>query len=147
MHVPASPADSISDVIAKTGRGDTDYAMSPISIAAPQVKDGCLVALGVTSTRRSPLLPEVPTIAEAGISGYDFPIWYGLWAPAGTPRRTVDKLANDISAALAAGDPHYWFAKHGADPISMTQAEFAQFVLNESQRATQIIKDAGIELQ
>ena len=57
--------------------------MAPISLALPQIRDGKLLALGVTSARRSSLLPEVPTIAEAGVAGFDFPIWYGVWAAGG----------------------------------------------------------------
>ena len=57
--------------------------LAPISLALPQIRDGKLLALGVTTARRSTLLPEVPTIAEAGVAGFDFPIWYGVWAPAG----------------------------------------------------------------
>jgi tripartite-type tricarboxylate transporter receptor subunit TctC len=85
VHVPAGPSDAISDVITKVVTGADDYVMSPISIAAPHLADGNLVALGVTTARRSPALPDVPTLAEEGVPGYDFPIWYGVWAPAGTP--------------------------------------------------------------
>jgi tripartite-type tricarboxylate transporter receptor subunit TctC len=61
------------------------------------------------------LLPEVPTIAEAGVAGFDFPIWYGIWAPAGTA--VVDRLAKDIATALATPDLRDWLAKHGGDPM------------------------------
>lgn len=106
-----------------------------------------LRALGVTTKRRSPLLPEVPTIAEAGVAGLDYPIWYGVWVRAGTPASVVDKLARDIARVLAAPDLREWLAKHGADPISMTQPEFARFVLSESERAVGIIKAVGIKPQ
>jgi len=79
------------------------------------------------------LLPEVPTIAEAGVSGFDWPIWYGVWVPAGTPAGVVDKLAKDIARSLATPDMRDWLAKHGADPMIMTQPEFARFVLSESE--------------
>ena len=143
-HVPPGPGDAISDVIARVASGAIDYAMSPISIAAPYLPDGELVALGVSSGRRSPLLPDVPTIAEAGIAGYEFPIWYGIWAPAGTPSGIVYRLANDITAVIAAPDLHRWLTEHGAEPMSMSQQEFERFVLEESRRAAQILHDAGI---
>jgi tripartite-type tricarboxylate transporter receptor subunit TctC len=102
---------------------------------------------GVSTTRRSALLPEVPTISEAGVAGFNFPIWYGLWAPAGTPAQVVDKLAKDIARALAALDLRDWVARHGGEPMTMTQPEFARFVLSESKSAVQIIKAAGINAE
>lgn len=143
VHIPPNPGDAISDVIAKVVRGDIHYAMSPISIAAPYLADGELVALGVSSARRSSLLPDLPTIAEAGIAGYEFPIWYGIWAPAGTPPDIVNKLAADIAAVIAALDEHHWLAEHGAEPMSMTQKAFERFVHDESRRAAQILNDAN----
>ena len=128
-------------------QGATTYMMAPISLALPHIRDGRLVALGVTTARRSTLLPEVPTIAEAGVAGFDFPIWYGIWAPAGTPAGVVDKLAKDIARVLAGQDLRDWIAKHGGEPMSMTQPEFARFVQSESESAAQIIKAAGIKPQ
>ena len=143
QHVPALPTDSNANTIANAIAGRTTYYMAPISLALPAIHDGKLVALGVTTARRSTLLPEVPTIAEAGVAGFDFPIWYGIWAPAGTPAAVVDKLAKDIARALAAPEMRDWLAKHGADPMSMTQPEFARFVLSESENAARIIKVNG----
>jgi tripartite-type tricarboxylate transporter receptor subunit TctC len=95
----------------------------------------------VSSARRSSLLPEIPTIAEAGVAGFDYPIWYGVWAPAGTPAVVVNKLASDIARTLP--QMKDWLAEHGADPMSMTQAGFARFVLGESESAARIINAAG----
>ena len=97
--------------------------LAPIQLALTDIRAGRLRALGVTTKKRSFLLPEVPTIAEAAVPGFDWPIWYGVWAPAGTPAGVVDKLANDIVRALATPDMHDWFAKHGADPMSMAQPQ------------------------
>jgi len=99
----------------------------------------------VSAKKRSPLLPEVPTIAEAGVADFDYPIWYGVWTPAGTPAGVVDKLAKDIARALATPDLRDWLVKHGADPMSMSQPEFARFVLSESESAARIIEAAGIK--
>lgn len=146
-HIPAGPGDSIANVIAQTVAGQTAYMMAPIPLALAGIRAGNLLALGVTTKKRSALLPEVPTIAEAGVSGFDYPIWYGVWVPAGTPAEVVNKLAKDIARALSAPDVLDRLAKHGADPMSMTQPQFARFVLNESESASRIIKAAGIKPQ
>ena len=80
--------------------------------------------------------------SQAGVAGFDFPFWYGIWVPAGTPVRVVDKLAKDIARALAEPNMREWLAKHGADPMNMTQPEFARFVHNESESAARLIKSA-----
>ena len=145
VHVPARAGNAIADTIANTVAGRTDYQLAPIELALVKIRAGRLRALGVTTKKRSSLLPEVPTIAEAGVSGFDWPIWYGVWVPAGTPAGVVDKLAKDIARTLATPDMRDWLAKHGADPMIMTQPEFARFVLSESEKAARIIKAAGIK--
>jgi len=147
VHVPAPPGDGIAETIAKTVAGHTTYLLAPIPLAMADIRSGKLRALGVSTNRRSLLLPEVPTIAEAGVSGFDYTIWYGVWAPAGTPQQVVDQLGKDIARAMAAPDLLDWFAKHGADPMSMTQPEFARFVLSESESAARIIKAPGMKSQ
>jgi tripartite-type tricarboxylate transporter receptor subunit TctC len=143
QHVPASRGEAGSDVAAKTARRETNYAMSPVSIAEPLMRDHRLVALGVTTAQRCPLLPDVPTLSEAGVAGYDFPIWYGLWAPAGTPSSTIARIARDVSAALATSAVRDALARHGADPIDMTQSEFARFVLDEVETAARLIDETA----
>jgi tripartite-type tricarboxylate transporter receptor subunit TctC len=147
VHVPARPGDAIADTIANTVAGRTDYLLAPIQLALVEIRAGRLRALGVSTKKRSSLLPEVPTIAEAGVAGFDFPIWYGVWTPAGTPAAVVDKLARDIPHALASPDLRDWLMKHGDEPMSMTQPEFARFVLSESESAARIIEAAGIKPQ
>jgi tripartite-type tricarboxylate transporter receptor subunit TctC len=147
VHVPPGPGDGITDVIASTVAGRTDYLIAPIPLVLADIRSGNLRPLGVTTMKRSALLPEVPTIAESGVAGFDYPIWYGVWVPAGTPAGVVDKLAKDIARVLAAPDLRDQLAKHGADPMSMTQPEFAHFVLSERESAARIIKAAGIKPQ
>jgi tripartite-type tricarboxylate transporter receptor subunit TctC len=118
--------------------------MAPIELALVDIRAGNLRALGVTAKKRSSLLPDVPTIADAGVPGFDYSIWYGVWVIAGTHAGVVDKLAQDIACALASPDVRDRLAKHGADPMSMTQPEFARFVLSESESATKIAKGGGI---
>jgi tripartite-type tricarboxylate transporter receptor subunit TctC len=147
VHVPARPGEGIADTIANTVAGRTDYLLAPIQLALVDIRAGRLLPLGVSTKKRSLLLPEVPTIAEAGVTGFDYPIWYGVWTPVGTPAGVVSKLAKDIARALAAPDLQEWLAKHGADPMIMTQPEFARFVLSESENATRVIEAAGIKPQ
>jgi tripartite-type tricarboxylate transporter receptor subunit TctC len=145
LHVPPLPSDSNADTIANAIAGHFTYYLVPISLALPHIRDGTLVALGVSTARRSPLLPKVPTISEAGVAGFDFPIWYGVWVPDGTPAGVVDKLAKDIGRVLAGPDLRDWVASHGGEPMTMTQPEFARFVLSESESAARLIKAAGIK--
>jgi tripartite-type tricarboxylate transporter receptor subunit TctC len=133
LHVPPSPNDSNADTIANAIASRFTYCLVPISLALSHIRDGTLVALGVSTARRSTLLPEVPTIAEAGVAGFDFPIWYGIWAPAGTPTGVIDKLANDVGRVLTGPDLREWIAKHGGEAMSMTQPEFVRFVESESE--------------
>jgi tripartite-type tricarboxylate transporter receptor subunit TctC len=146
-HIPALPGEAIADVIANTVAGRTTYMMAPIQFALVDIRAGNLRALGVTTKKRSSLLPEVPTISEAGVPGFNHPIWYGVWVPAGTPAGVVEKIAKEIARTLATPDVRDELAKHGADPMSMTQPEFAHFVLSESESAARIIKAAGIKPQ
>jgi tripartite-type tricarboxylate transporter receptor subunit TctC len=139
-HVPAGPDDAISDVVSNVVRGVIDYVIAPISIAAPHVADRDLVALGVTTAQRSPALPDVPTLEEAGVPGYEFPIWYGVWAPAGTPIGLVKRLAGDITSAISQPAVHDWLVNHGMEPMSMTPEAFARFVVDETQRARRTIE-------
>ena len=147
MHAPPRPSDSNADVLANAVAGRFTYYMAPVALVLPQIQDGSLVALGVSTARRSTLLPDVPTIAEAGVAGFDFPIWYGIWVKAGTPSGLIDTLVKDIGRTLVEPDLRDWIAEHGGEPMNMTQPEFARFVLSESESAAQIIESAGIKLQ
>jgi tripartite-type tricarboxylate transporter receptor subunit TctC len=146
LHEPASGADAISDTIGHIVAGRTDYAMSPISIALPHIRAKELIGLGVTTARRSRLLPNVPTLAEAGATGFDFPVWYGLWAPASTSADVVDELSQSIASVLAEPALRDWLDEHDADPMAMTQADFDRFVQKESAAAA-LIPEAGDHIQ
>ena len=139
VDVPPQPTDAIADIVAGTIEGRTTYVIAPISIVLPHIRDGKLLPLAVTTASRSSLLPQVPTIAEAGVAGFDFPIWYGIWVPAGTPAAVVDKLSKDIRRALAGPDLREWITQHGGEPMSMTQPEFARFVQGESESAARLV--------
>ena len=147
VHVPAGQGDAIADMIATTVAGRTTYMMAPIPLALIDIRADRLRALGVSTKKRSSVLPDVPTIAEAGVCDFDYPIWYGVWAPAGTPAEVVANLARDIARALAVPDMRDWLVKHGAEPMSMTQPEFARFVVSESENAARVIESAGTRAQ
>jgi tripartite-type tricarboxylate transporter receptor subunit TctC len=140
VHVSAGPTDAIADVVSNVVRGAIDYAMVPISAVAVDLANDKLVALGVTSAQRSSALPDVPTLEEVGAVDYDFPIWYGVWAPAATPSTTVDRLASGITCALTQPAVHAWFVNRGMEPMSMTPEAFAAFVADETRRAARIIE-------
>jgi tripartite-type tricarboxylate transporter receptor subunit TctC len=144
-HVPAQKGEAITTVIANMMEGRFTYMMAPIQLAMKDIHEGKLVALGVTTRQRSILLPDVPTIAEAGVPDFNYAIWYGIWAPAGTPAETVDKLSKDIGHVLQTPATRDWFRQHGADVMNMTQPEFARFVLSETENAVRILKAAGIK--
>lgn len=148
VYVPApSTVTGTSEVIAETIAGRITYLLLPAD-SMPQFRDGRLIALAVTSARRSSLLPEIPTVAEAGLAGFDYTEWKGMWAPAGTPADIVDKIGNDVAWALAAPDLRaFWLKMTGIEPMSMAPAEFARFVASESEFAARIYKAAGIKPQ
>ena len=143
VHVLPALGDSIVDVVAKVAGGVIDYVLSPISIATPYLEDGTLVALGVSTARRSPWLPDVPTVAESGVDGFDFPIWYGAWVRAGTSPGIVRALGNDFADVLASPQLGGWCTRHGAEPMRIATADFAAFVADEARRAAEIIERVG----
>ena len=145
IHVPARGSDGIAETIANTIAGRTDYALSPIPTTLPHIRAGRLLPLGVSSARRSSALPDVPTVAEAGVPAFDFPIWYGIWAPAATPAGVLQKLAQDTARALSDPGVRASLLKHGGEPMSMTQPDFARFVLGESESAARIIEAVRIK--
>ena len=98
------------------------------------------IALGVITENRSSLLTDVPTIADAGDPGFDYPIWYGVWVRLGTPVEVADKLAKDIARTLVEPDVRNRLRKHGTDLVTMTQSEFARIVVSEGEKAAHIAK-------
>jgi tripartite-type tricarboxylate transporter receptor subunit TctC len=144
VHVPyKGGAEAIQDTIA----GRLAFTFNTITLALPHIRDGRLVALGVSSAQRSGLLPQVPTIAEAGVPGFEFSFWNGLWGPAALPAEVVQKISSDVARVLATHDLRERLARLGAEPMSMPPAEFARFVRSEIEDAARIARAAGITLQ
>ena len=144
VHVPTAGAGAANDEVIA---GRITYWFSSITPALPHIREGRLLALGVSSAKRLSAMPEVPTVAEAGLPGFDSTLWYGVWAPAGTPDAVVDKIAKDIARALAAPDVRDRLAKLSAETMSMTPAEFAHFVRSEAESVARIVRAAGIKPQ
>jgi tripartite-type tricarboxylate transporter receptor subunit TctC len=125
--------------------GEVELSMLTPLAVAQYVTSGRLKAFGITSAQRNPALPNVPTIAEQGVKGYDFPIWHGLFAPRGVPAKTVRDINREAVRALQAPDLRDRFAKLGFVVIGNTPEEFAAFVRQEIGKYRRIVKESGIE--
>ena len=143
-HVPMSGGTDTYDALIA---GRVTYWFTPVTSALLHLREGRLVALGVSGARRMNAIPDVPTIAEAGLTGFESTLWFGIWAPAGTPIAVVDKIAADIAQALASPEVRQQLAKLGAETMSMTPAEFARFVNSEAESVQRVVKAAGIKPQ
>jgi len=144
VHIPyKGTPEALTDTIA----GRVTYFFSPISAALPFVRDGKLVALAVSTAKRSGALPNVPTVAEAGLQGFDYSLWVGMFAPAGTPADVVDKIARDVRTVAQSADVKERFAALGAEQMPMTPSEFKQFVDGEIADSAKVVKAAGIKAQ
>jgi tripartite-type tricarboxylate transporter receptor subunit TctC len=118
-----------------------------ITSTAPTVQGGQVRALGTTGKARSKLLPDVPTIAEAGVPGYEATIWLGLMAPAGTPKPIVDKLNAEVNKVLSKPEVKEAWAKQGAEPLIMTPAEFDKYLRGDIEKWAKVIQTAGLKVQ
>jgi len=147
INVVQVPYKGTPEVITNILSGAVHGYWAPISAALSNVKSGKLRALAVSTAKRNPLLPDVPTTGEAGIKGADSPLWFGVWAPAGTPADIVNKISADIRKALA--DPGVKEKLHnlGNDTMDMSPREFSDFVDSEMAVYAKVIKDAGIKPQ
>ena len=141
-HVPyRGDTPGIADLVA----GHVQLAFFSISPLIPQVQAGALRALAITSDTRSAAMPELPTLAESGLPGYNVGTWWGLMAPAGTPRPVIDRLASAMKKAVAAPSIRERFVAGGIDPRSNTPEEFAAMVKGEVARYRELAKAAGVE--
>jgi len=144
IHVPfkGSP-DAMQDVLG----GRSSFYMAPINAGMSLVKDGKLTGLGVSTRARAEVLPEVPTIAEQGLYDYDVTLWFGMWAPAGTPVPVVQKLNTAINAIVLEPIVKEQFAKLGIQPAPMKTDDFAKFVRSEIDVYKKIVQHAHIPQQ
>jgi tripartite-type tricarboxylate transporter receptor subunit TctC len=145
LHIPyKGSAEAIQDLVS----GRVDFSFAPVGASLALIRDGKAIALAVTTSERSALMPNVPTFAEAGIADYRFDFWYGVLAPAGTPKAIVDRLAAEFQKALAHPDIKEKFARQGviASSISppLLTTKFDQFLANEFVRYAMLVKRADI---
>ena len=126
--------------------GEVQITFATLPGAMPHIKSGKLNGPAVTTAKRSPTLPEVPTIAESGLPGFDISSWAGLMAPAGTPKAVVQKLNAATVKALASPDMRERLASEGAEPVGNSPEQFAAFVKAELTKWARAIKQAGAQI-
>ena len=127
--------------------GHSQVLFNSYVASTPHVRTGKLKALGVTDTRRTALLPDVPTIAESGVPGYAAANWWGIAAPAGTPQPIIAKLHKEITAVLNSPEVQKQFASDGAEIVQMSTPEFAKFIESELAKWGRVVKEAKIKLE
>lgn len=142
VHVPyKGGAPALADLVA----GQLSFMIENVPGTLPFVKDGKLRALAITSRQRLALVPEVPTMIEAGVPGYEMIGWNGIFLPKGTPAEIVARLSADLMKVLGSAGMKEQLGKLGAEPVGSTPQQFGAFVQAESQRWGKIIKDLGIK--
>jgi tripartite-type tricarboxylate transporter receptor subunit TctC len=142
VHVPyKGVAPALTDLIG----GHTQLVMTSLPSAMTQVQSGRLKALAVGSEKRSSFMPDLPTIAEAGVPGYMAEFWWGLAAPAKTPNDIINRLATELTKALQSPDLKKRFAGEGSEPTVMSREQFTKFVTNEIVRWRKVAQDSGIK--
>jgi len=142
-HVPYQPASAVTAVVA----GQTEALSLSLSLTLPQLKAGKLRALAVTSARRAAVLPDVPTVNEQGLEGFDDLNWFGFFAPAGVRAEIVARLHGEIARALDAPEVRKKLYELGLDSSPNTPAEFAAFVRSEVAKWTLAVKDSGAKAE
>ena len=143
-HVPyKGDAGVLADVMA----GQISLSFSNMPAYTPQIKAGRVRALAVSTSKRSPAAPEIPTMAEAGVQGYVAVAWFGLLAPANTPRDIVNKLSAETARILKMPDVNSRLSDLGAEPVGSTPAELDAHIKAEIVKWAKVIKDANVELQ
>jgi len=147
LNVSHVPYKGVPELLADTVTGRIHYSFSPIGNTLPFVKDRRLIALAVTTTVRSPSLPEVPTVAESAIPGFEWDQWYGLFAPAKTPRAIVNQLSKEMARVLALPDIRERLAFRGSVPKPSTPEQFDKFVRAEVEKVTKAIRAGGIKIE
>jgi len=147
IDVTQIPFKGTPEVIQAMLSGSVDCYWAPISAAIPHLKGGRVRALAVSTAKRNSQLPEVPTTGEAGVAGADAPLWFGIWAPAGTPANIVAKISADTRKALADPGVRERLGNLGNDTMDMSPEEFTRFVRSEIDEYARVIKAAGIKPQ
>lgn len=141
LHVPyKGVAPALIDVVS----GQVSMTFSSILSGQPHYRTGKLRALAVTGAKRSVAVPELPTMLEAGVAGYESATWYGIVAPAATPQDIVSKLNAEIVSIVQSREVNERLSKEGADPVGNSSAEFGRFIASEIEKWRKVIRAAGI---
>jgi tripartite-type tricarboxylate transporter receptor subunit TctC len=144
LHVPhKSSGEARNDVLG----GHVQMMFDAVTTMKGNIDAGHVRALGTTGDRRTEILPGVPTVAEAGVPGYNATIWLGIMAPAGTPGEIVDRLNAEIGRALARPAIREAWAKRGAVPMNMTPAEFGTFLQRDIDKWARVVQVSGARVQ
>jgi tripartite-type tricarboxylate transporter receptor subunit TctC len=142
-HVPYKGAGPLMlDLLA----GQVDLAFDGMGTSANQIRAGKLRPIAVTTNKRSPVVPDVPTMAEAGVPNFEVTTWYALWGIKGTPREAIDRMYQETAKALVLPDMKEIWASQGADPGGQTPEEFARFIHSEIAKWAKVVKDAGAQV-
>lgn len=140
IHVPyKGSAGARTDVMG----GQVELMFDAVTTMAPMVRNGQLIAIGTTGTARSPVLPNVPTVAEAGVPGYEATIWLGIMAPAGTPKAIVDKLNAEIGKITSSASINEAWGKQGATSMNMSPDEFGRYLRADIEKWSKIVMISG----
>jgi tripartite-type tricarboxylate transporter receptor subunit TctC len=144
LHVPfKGGGPAMIDVIG----GHTKLVFSSLVQTTPHIKSGKLKPIGVGGLKRNPVLPDVPTIAEAGVPTYEAVNWWGIVAPAGTPQPIVDKLHAAITAVQTSPEVQKQFSSEGAEIVQMTPAAFGTFMQSEMKKWERVVKEGKIKAE
>jgi tripartite-type tricarboxylate transporter receptor subunit TctC len=142
VHIPyRGSAPALQDLIA----GRVMLMFDLVLTAAPHIKSGAVRGLAVTGATRSAVLPDLPTVAESGVPGYEVSAWFGIFAPAGVPKPVVDRLNAEVVKAIASPDLRQRLVSQGADPVTSSPAEFAAYLQSEIAKWAKVVKAAGVQ--
>jgi tripartite-type tricarboxylate transporter receptor subunit TctC len=147
IKVTQVPFKGTPEVVQAMFSGAVDCYWVPISAGMSHIKSGKLRPLAVSTGRRNPALPDVPTTGEAGVRGADAPLWFGVWGPAGIPADIVNKINSDMRKALADPTVRERLVNLGNEPMDMSPQEFARFVRAEIEDYQRVVRAAGIKPQ
>lgn len=140
VHIPYKGS---GPALADVGAGHVDLMLDVVLTSLPQIKAGRLKPLGITSLKRSPLLPDVPTVAEQGLPGFEVLGWYGLFAPAGAPPAVIERLSRDFTTVLRSEKVRTTLESQGGPAIASTPAEFTNLIRSEIIRWKKVVEVSG----
>jgi tripartite-type tricarboxylate transporter receptor subunit TctC len=143
IDVTHVPYRGTSEALTDTMSGRVQFYLTPVLPAMPLIRNGRLLALGITSAQRLPMIPEVPTVAEAALPGFTYEGWYGVFAPARTPRPIIDKLSQEIGRAVMSPDVQERITREGATPRPMSPEQFDRMVREEIVARAKVFKAVG----